>query len=302
MQRPALDVSSILYRETRDFSRQTIHTIFMANRHFRFIRTLRQIPIMLALALLGGCTDAKTPSCTDATVVQRIIALARNAIGSELLQEDPSARTSQVTERLRFTLVGITSKDYERTIDKHTCAATLHVSLPPEIAGLRDHRAFQVLALGDRTMAFQGNDLVALVSYTTYLSQEDQALVIRVEGETAPARFIRAAYKVGAFDADLTRLPDLHKGLTLYAAAEKSLLIKPADDGLLQFQISYENNYCRPWAQLITEERGDRLIYDNPEVGCSVAFSRLGEILLVEHAGCDKMAPSCSPDGIYQKQ
>jgi len=288
--------------ETRDFSRQTIHTVLVVNRDNRIVRRMRQLLIALTVALLGACNGAQTPSCSDSVVVGRIIALARNAIESELLRKDPAARTSQVMERLIFTLADITVTDHDETIDKHSCSANLRVTLPPEIAGLSSHRAFQVLALGQTSIEVQGNDIVALVNYTTYLSQEDQALIVRADGEKMPARYIQAAYEVGAFDADLTRLPDLHSGLTLYSAPEKTLLIKPAEDGLLQFQISYENNHCRPWAQLITEERGDTLLYDNQEVGCSVLFSRLGEILLVEHKGCDMMAPSCSPDGIYQKQ
>lgn len=262
---------------------------------------MRQLLIALTVAALGGCTATKTPSCTDATVIERITSLARNAIETELLQNDPAARTSQVMERLRFTLANIAATEHDESIDKHTCSANLRVTLPPEIAGLRNHHAFQVLALGQKTIAFQGNDIVAPVTFTTYLSQEDQTLIVRADGETVPARFILAAHKVGAFDADLTRLPDLHSGLTLYSGPDKTLLIKPVENGSLQFQISYESNHCRPWAQLITEERGDSLLYDNPEVGCSVLFSRMGEILLVEHTGCEMMAPSCSPDGIYQK-
>ena len=263
---------------------------------------MRQILIALTVAVLAGCTEAKTPSCADETVVARVIALARNAIESELLQDDPAARTSQVLERLVLTLANITASDHDETIDKHSCSASLHVTLPPAIAELRNHHAFQVLALGQRAINIQGNDIITPVTYTTYLSQEDRALIIRANGEEVPARYIQAAYEVGAFDADLTTLPDLHSGLTLYSAPEKTLLLKPVDDGSLQFQISYENNNCRPWAQLITEEQGDSLVYDNPEVGCSVLFSRLGEIMLIEHQGCDMMAPSCSPDGIYQKQ
>jgi hypothetical protein len=262
---------------------------------------MRALLLAMTVSVLAGCT-AKTPSCSDATVIARIIQIAHNSIESGLLQNDPAARTDQIFEKVRIALTDIVASDHDESIDKHTCTARLRITLPPEIISLKDHRAFQMLALGQTTVEVEGNDIVAPLTYTTYLSQEDHTLIVRSEGEKAPARFIQAAHKVGAFDVDLRTLPDLHGGLTLYSGTGKTLLIEPADGGLLQFHVNYERNQCRPWAQLITEERGDTLVYNNPEVGCSVLFSRLGEILLVEHKGCEMMARSCSPDGIYQKQ
>ncbi|HUU74014.1 MAG TPA: hypothetical protein VMW70_15415 [Burkholderiales bacterium] len=263
---------------------------------------MRQLLIVMIVIVFGGCTHATTPSCADKSVIGKIVQLARQSIESDLLEDDPAARIDQVMERLAIGLADIESSDHDETIDKHSCTANLRIALPPEIAALKDHRAFRLLALGQTSVEIQGNDIVAPVTYTTYLSQDDQELIVRAQGEQAPARYIQAAYKVGAFDADLRTLPDLRGGLTLYSGPGKTLLIEPVENGSLQFHVNYERNHCRPWAQLITEERGDTLVYDNPEVGCTVLFSRLGEILLVEHKGCEMMARSCSPDGVYQKQ
>ena len=265
-------------------------------------RVTRLFLIAGAIAALGACNQAATPSCTDKAVISELGRQAQGAIESGVLEADPAARIETVMERLPVSIENIASTSHDDTIDKHSCTAELLVTLPPEIAALKKHRAFRLLALGNLDVDIQDNTIVAPLTYTTYMSEQNRELVIRAEGERLPARYIRAAYKVGAFDADLTTLPDLRAGLSLYSGKGKTLLLKPLEDGSLEFQVSYETNHCRPWAQRITEEQDGTLIYDNTEVGCTVLFSRLGEILLVEHKGCEKMARSCSPDGVYQKR
>ena len=264
--------------------------------------TMRLFLIALSVVALGGCGEASTPSCVDTSVTETIVQLANESVEGELLQVDPAARVEKITERITIAISDIRTSGHDESIDKHSCSANLRVTLPREIAALKQHRAFGKLALAQTSVEIQGNDIIAPVTYTTYLNSSDQELIIRAQGEQAPAHYIQAAYKMGAFDADLTTLPDLHGGLTLYSGPGKTLLIKPVEDGSLQFHVNYERNHCRPWAQLITDERGDTLVYDNPKVGCTVFFSRLGEMLVVEHEGCEMMAHSCSPDGVYQKQ
>ena len=97
-------------------------------------------------------------------------------------------------------------------------------------------------------------------------------------------------------------MPDLRTGLALYNARAKHLLIQPTDDGKLQFHFTYDNPACRAWTQHITEEHGSTLLYDNQAVACSVTFSLLGDVVLVEHKGCNLVVESCLPDGLYRRQ
>jgi hypothetical protein len=159
-----------------------------------------------------------------------------------------------------------------------------------------------LFAVSGAEVEVHDNEIVAPISFSSYLSEKEKMLIVNTEGERAAAKFIQSANKAGAFDADLTALPDLHAGLTLFKAEGKHLLMRPNEIGGLEFHMTYDNPVCRPWTQVITEEKGSVLRYDNPEVGCSVTFSRLGEMLVVEHDGCEPMMEACFPDGIYQKQ
>ena len=174
--------------------------------------------------------------------------------------------------------------------------------MPAQLAALNDYRAFQSLALGTTKVNVEGNDIVAPITFTTYTSERDGQLIVHSEGENVPAKYIKGAHKVGAFDADLSTLPDLRAGLSLYSTTGKTLLLEPIENGALKFHLNHQSHMCRSWTQYITEERGDTLLYDNREIGCSLLFSRLGQIILVEHQGCEMMADACYPDGIYYKQ
>ncbi len=204
--------------------------------------------------------------------------------------------------RISLSVTDVVATGYDSSIDKHTCSANVRVALPAELAALNDYRAFQTLALRKTKVNVEGNEIVAPITFTSYLSEEDKRLIVYSDGEDVPARYIRGARAVGAFDADLSTLPDLRAGLTLYTTVEKNVLIEPDENGALKFHINHQSHMCRSWTQYVTEERGDTLIYDNPEVGCTVYFSRLGQIMLVEHEGCDLVAKACYPDGIYSKQ
>ena len=52
----------------------------------------------------------------------------------------------------------------------------------------------------------------------------------------------------------------------------------------------------------VAGERDGKMFYENPEAGCLLSFSRLGEILLVDREGCHDMPQPCHPDGAYRKQ
>jgi len=255
----------------------------------------------IAALVLAGC-GGKTPSCTDKVVTAEVRKFALQAISDGLLKNDLEVRLDQIMSRINVTLTDVKTTEYNKGIDKHTCTGALHVTLPAEIATLNDYRAFQTLALGGSKVNVVDNDIVAPITFTSYMSEQDEKLIVYSEGDNIPANFVRGAHKVGAFDADLSTLPDLRTGLTLYSTTAKNVLIEPADNGALKFHINHQSHMCRSWTQFITDERGDMLVYDNPEVGCSVYFSRLGQILVVEHKGCNMMAEYCHPDGIYQKQ
>ena len=261
-----------------------------------------RLPLFALAALaLAGC-GGKTPPCGEEVVTAEVRKFAEQAISDGLLKDDPDVRLEQIMSRINVALTDVTATEYNQGIDKHTCTATLHVTLPAEIATLNDYRAFQALALGGTKVNVVGNDIVAPITFTSYMSEQDEKLIVYSEGDNIPANFVRGAYKVGAFNADLSTLPDLRTGLTLYSTTAKNVLIEPADNGALKFHINHQSHMCRSWTQFITHERGDMLVYDNPEVGCSVYFSRLGQILVVEHKGCEMMAEYCHPDGIYQQQ
>ena len=262
---------------------------------------MRPLLIALTATFIAAC-GAKTPPCTSDAVKTEVIGMARAAIREGLLKNDPDMRTDHVMSKLGIALVDIETTDHNEGIDKHSCSATLRITLPPEVAALKDHRAFRAYARLQADVPIEGNAIVAPITYSSYLSEQEKALIVDVDGERPPAKFIEGAHKAGAFDVDLTALPDLHAGLTLYNTKGKHLLIRPNEAGSLEFHMNFENTICRPWTQVITAEQGSTLVYDNPEVGCSVIFSRLGGMLLVEHEGCDLMAEACFPDGIYQRQ
>jgi hypothetical protein len=259
------------------------------------------ILIALTVPIMTAC-GIKTPPCTDKTVVATVTGFAKQAIIDALHRNDPTLNVQPVMSRIGLSVTEIAETGYDQSIDKHTCSANLRVALPPEIAALNDYRAFQTLALGKQKVEVEGDDIVAPITYTTYLSGKDETLIVSSEGDNVPARYIRGAHTVGAFDADLRSVPDPHAGLTLYTTTEKSVLLEPAENGALKFHINHQSHTCRSWTQIITEERGDTLVYDNREVGCAVYFSRLGQIMLVEHEGCEMDVKACYPDGIYTKQ
>ncbi len=259
-----------------------------------------QLFAVLAIAL-AGCSG-KTPPCADDAVIAKVGHYAEQAIRDALHRNDPALKIEQIMSRIHVAVTNVAATDYERSIDKHTCSAALRVTLPPELAVLNEYRAFQTLALGTTRVNMEGNDIVTPIVYTSYLSKNDKQLIVYSEGDDVPAKYVKGAYKVGALDADLSNLPDLRAGLTLYSATEKNLLLEPVENGTLKFHIAHQSHMCRSWTQFITEERGDTLIYENRQVGCSLFFSRLGQIMLVEHEGCEMMAKACSPDGIYHKQ
>ncbi|MGD2141585.1 MAG: hypothetical protein PVH25_14400 [Burkholderiales bacterium] len=262
---------------------------------------MRPIISVISILFLAAC-GAKTPPCDDATVTSTVQNYARQAISDALLARDPELNIDRIMSQISISLTGESETNYDRSIDKHICKASLRVAIPAEVAALNNYRAFQTLALGKTRVDVEGNEVVAPVTYTTYLSKDDNQLIVYTDGDDLPAKYIKGAYAVGAFHADLASLPDLRAGLTLYTTTAKSILIEPVENGALKFHINHQSHMCRSWTQFITEERGDTLIYANPKVGCTVYFSRLGQIMLVEHEGCELVAKACFPDGIYSKQ
>lgn len=279
------------------YSRSTLYKPGAPNT----LRPVRLLVIAAVTLIVAGC-GAKTPSCDDQTVITAVNGYAEQAITEALMRNDPDLRVEQIMSRLSIAVTDVTASDYNKSIDKHTCSATLRVTLPTEIAALNDYRAFQRLALGNTEVKVEGDNIVAPITFTSYLSEQDDQLIVYSEGENVPAKYIRGAHKAGAFDADLSTLHDLHVGLTIYSTAGKNLIIEPADNGALKFHVNHQSHMCRSWTQFITEERSDTLVYDNPEAGCSLVFARLGQFMLVEHKGCELMAKACYPDGVYQKQ
>lgn len=259
----------------------------------------------LALALAATALTAcgpKTPPCDDAAVTAKVAQITVNEIEAAVLRNDRSAQTEKITSGLGIHLENITTTDYDKSIGKFTCTANLHIALPAAISELKDHRAFRAYTQTFADVPIEGNDLVAPLTFTSYLSDTDGGLIVTTEGEKLPARFFQGAHKAGAFEADLNLLPDLLGGSTRYKSGEKNLLLRPNENGGLEFHMSFGNRICRPWTQIFTGEQGSTLVYDNPSVECSVLFSFLGELLLVEHEGCKLMVEACYPDGIYQKQ
>jgi hypothetical protein len=261
-----------------------------------------RLAVLAAVTLIVAGCGGNTPPCDDETVIAAVHGYAEQAITDALMRNDPDLRVERIMSRISVAVTDVTSSDYNKSIDKHTCSAALRVTLPTEIAALNDYRAFQRLALGNTEVRVEGNDIVAPITFTSYLSEQDDQLIVYSEGDDVPAKYIREAHKAGAFDADLSTLHDLHVGLTIYTTAGRNLILEPADNGALKFHVNHQSHMCRSWTQFITEERGDTLVYDNPEAGCSLIFSRLGQIMLVEHTGCELMAKACYPDGVYQKQ
>ena len=255
-----------------------------------------------AVTFIVAACGAKTPPCNDEAVVAAVAGHAEQAVIDGLLRNDPELRVEQIMSQISFTITDVTTTDYNKSIDKHTCGAALRVTLPAEIAALSDYRAFQRLMLGDTKIEVKGNDIIAPITFTSYLSEQNNQLIVYSEGENVPAKYIKGAHDAGAFGADLSTLPDLRAGLTLYTTPGKSLLIEPVENGALKFHVNHQSHMCRSWTQFINEERGATLVYNNPQAGCSLIFSRLGQIMLVEHEGCDLMAKACYPDGVYQKQ
>lgn len=262
---------------------------------------MRLFMFAITALMLTGC-GGKTPGCTDKAIVAHVTQYAEDAIADGLLQNDPDLYVEQMMSHMRLALSDVVTTDYNKGIDKHSCSANLRVTLPPGVAALKEHRVFRSLSLADLDVEVQGNDLVTPITYTTYRSEKEKELIVYAENEDIPGKYIQVVHQLGAFDSELRALPDLHLGLTLYSMRDKNVLIEPAEGGSLKFRINYQNTICRSWMQTITEERGDTLVYDNRDVGCSVSFSRLGEIMLVEHEGCELMAKACYPDGIYKKQ
>ena len=263
--------------------------------------TSRPLVYVLLASLLTAC-GARTPPCTDDTVKAEVLKIARTAIEEGLRMNDREVQTGHVTSRLNLSVQDIATASHEKSIDKFNCTANLHVGLPAEVAALKDHPAFRAYTQLKADLPVQGNDIVAPVTYSSYLSEQNEKLIVDAEGVAAPARFIQGAHKAGVFSSDLASMPDLHAGATQYSAKGKSLLIRPNAIGGLEFHMAFENRACHPWNQVITEEKGSTLFYDNPSVRCTVIFSRLGELLFVEHEGCDLMVEACYPDGIYQKR
>lgn len=263
--------------------------------------TIRPLVHLLLASILTAC-GARTPPCTDDAVTTEVLRIARAAIEENLRKNEREVQTGQIMSTLNLRVQDIATASHEKSIDKFNCTANLHVGLPAEVAALKDHRAFRAYTQLKADLPMQGNDIVAPVTYSSYLSEKNETLIVDAEGVLAPARFIQGAHKAGVFSSDLASIPDLHAGSTHYSAKGKSLLIRPNAIGGLEFHMAFENRACHPWNQVITEEKGSTLVYDNPSVRCTVIFSRLGELLFVEHEGCDLMVEACYPDGIYQKQ
>ncbi len=262
----------------------------------------RLVAILAAVSVFSGCGSASTPQCTDEKVVALVTQVASKKIEEALVRADPGANVADVMSRISVTPTAIVTAAYDHLIDKYTCSSLLNISLPQEIAAVKDHHVFRAVALAKLNVEIRGNESVSSFVFSVYQTERGTQLMVDTQGLDAPAKFVGNAYMLGAFTEDLQVLPDLRAGLTLYNAARKHLLIEPLPDGSLQFHVSYDNKVCRPWNQRVTAERGDTLIYDNKEVGCSATFSRLGQIVLVEHQGCELMVEVCFPDGVYRKQ
>jgi hypothetical protein len=262
---------------------------------------MRLTILVISTLLITACE--RTPSCTDETIVAQVTQYAEEAITNGLLKNDPGIDTELLISQMNLALADITTSKHDKTIDKHSCSANILITLPPGVAALKDSGVVQSTSLAKLNLMVEGDDIVAPMTYTTYRSEKDNQLILYTENENLPARYVQAVHKIGAFDSGQRPLPNLRRGPTLYGKPEMTVQIEPAPKGTLRFQVDYlKRPMCRSWMQTFTDERGDKLIYENAEAGCLLSFSRLGEMMLVEHEGCEMMPRPCLPDGVYQKQ
>jgi hypothetical protein len=260
--------------------------------------TILVISILWLTACVGG-----TPSCTDKAIIAQVTRYAKEAISNGLRKNDPGIDTEKMIDPMNLALADITTTEHDRSIDKYSCSANILATLPPGVAALNDTAVIQSTSLAKLKLKADGDDIVAPMTYTTYRSEVDDQLILHTENDNLPARFIRIVHKIGAFDAGQRPLPDLHRGPTKYGKPEMTVLIETGKKQSLQFRVDYlKRPMCRSWMQTFTGESGDKLIYQNPKVGCQLEFSRLGELLIVAHEGCETMPSPCLPDGVYQKQ
>ena len=262
---------------------------------------MRLTVLVISTLLTTACEG--TPSCNDEKIVAQITQSAEEAIANGLLKNDPGIVTETLIPQMNLALADITTTEHDKSIDKYACSANILITLPPGVAALKDSGIVQSTSLAKLNLVVEGDDIVAPMTYTTYRSEEDDQLILYTENENLPARYVRAVHKIGAFDSGQRPLPNLHSGPTLYGKPEMTVQIEPATKGTLRFRVDYlKRPMCRSWTQTFTDERSDKLIYENPQVNCQLSFSRLGEIMLVEHEGCHNMPRPCLPDGVYQKQ
>jgi hypothetical protein len=262
---------------------------------------MRLTILVISTLLVSAC--GRTPSCTDETIVAQITQYAEEAIANGLLKNDPGIDPQMLIPQMNLALADITTTEHDKSIDKHSCSANILITLPPGVAALKDSGVVQSTSLAKQNLMVEGDDIVAPMTYTTYRSEKDDELILYTENDNLPARYVQAVHKIGAFDSGQRPLPNLRRGPTLYVKPEMTVRIEPATKSTLRFQVDYLKwTMCRSWMQTFTDERGDKLIYENPEAGCLLSFSRLGEMMLVEHEGCEMMPRPCLPDGVYQKQ
>jgi len=261
---------------------------------------MRLTILVISTLLMTACGG--TPSCTDEAIVVKITQLAEEAVANGLLKNDPDIDTGLLISEMNLALADITTTEHDKTIDKYSCSANILVTLPPGVAALKDNDVVQSTALATLSLAVEDDDIVAPMTYTTYRSEEDDQLILYTENENLPAKYVQAVHKIGAFDSGQRPLPNLRRGPTLYGKPEMTVQIAPATKGTLRFQVDYlKRPMCRSWMQTFTGERDDKLIYESPKAGCLLSFSRLGEIMLIEHEGCEMMPRPCLPSGVYQK-
>ena len=262
---------------------------------------MRLTILVISTFLVTACGG--TPSCNDEKIVAQIAQSAEEAIAKGLLKNDPGIDTEMLISEMNLALADITTTEHDKSIDKYSCSANILITLPPGVAALKDSGVVQSTSLAKLNLMVEGDDIVAPMTYTTYRSEKDDQLILYTEHENLPARYVRTVHTIGAFDSGQRPLPNLRHGPTLYGNPEMTVQIEPAKKGALQFRVDYlKRPMCRSWTQTFTGERGDKLIYENPKVDCQLSFSRLGEIMLVEHEGCELMPRPCLPDGVYQKR
>jgi hypothetical protein len=261
---------------------------------------MRLTILVISTLFISACGG--TPSCTDETIVAQITQYAEEAIANSLRKNDPDIDTELLLSQMNLALADITTTEHDKTIDKHSCSANILITLPPGVAALKDSAVIQTTSLVKLKLLVEGDDIVAPMTYTTYRSEKDDQLILSTEDENLPARYVQAVHKIGAFDSGQRPLPNLRRGPTLYGKPEMTVQIEPATKTTLRFQIDYlKRPMCRSWMQTFTDERDDKLIYENSEAGCLLRFSRIGEILLIEHESCEMMPRPCLPSGVYQK-